>query len=140
MLEGWGCLLCLVRLSISTAFKELGLFKEQSSEVVKVLRYYSEGCFTVHVLISSVRGLIQAFLSHNFDSYCTHQEDFVFSITFYTYPVTSCRSKAMWSSTSLLGNLINLFHVSCLFICTLKTSENHRFSDVFRGYRKEPVG
>ena len=35
--------------------------------------------------------------------------------------------------------LFNPCHVTGLFLYTLKTSENQRFSDVFRGYRKRPV-
>ena len=34
---------------------------------------------------------------------------------------------------------INPFHTICLFLYPLKTSENQRFFDVFRGYRKRPV-
>ena len=34
---------------------------------------------------------------------------------------------------------INPFHATGLFLYPLKTSENHRFSDVFRGYQKRPV-
>ena len=33
----------------------------------------------------------------------------------------------------------NQFHTACLFVYPLKTLENQRFSDVFRGYRKRPV-
>ena len=33
----------------------------------------------------------------------------------------------------------NQFHTACLFVNPLKTLENQRFSDVFRGYRKRPV-
>ena len=36
-------------------------------------------------------------------------------------------------------NLINPFHVTGFFPYLLKTSKNHRFSDVFRGNRKRPV-
>ena len=35
--------------------------------------------------------------------------------------------------------LINPFHSTGLFLHPLKTSENQRFSDVFRGYRKQKV-
>ena len=37
------------------------------------------------------------------------------------------------------GNLISPCHATGLFLYPLKTSENQRFSDVFRGYRKRPV-
>ena len=37
------------------------------------------------------------------------------------------------------GNLLNPFHATDLFLYPRKTSENLRFSDVFRGYRKRPV-
>ena len=36
-------------------------------------------------------------------------------------------------------NDINRFHATGLFLYPLKTSENQRFSDVFRCYRKRPV-
>ena len=35
--------------------------------------------------------------------------------------------------------LLNPFHATSLFRCPLKTSENQRFSDVFRRYRKRLV-
>ena len=35
--------------------------------------------------------------------------------------------------------VINPFYATGLFLYPLKTSENQRFSDVFRGYRKRPV-
>ena len=35
--------------------------------------------------------------------------------------------------------LFNSFHATGLFLYPLKTSENQRFSDVFRGYRKRPM-
>ena len=34
---------------------------------------------------------------------------------------------------------VNLFHVTGLILYPLKTSENQRFSDVIRGYRRRPV-
>ena len=34
---------------------------------------------------------------------------------------------------------VNSFHANGLFQYPLKTSENQRFSDVFKGYRKRPV-
>ena len=37
------------------------------------------------------------------------------------------------------GVLINPFHATDLFWYPLKTSENHRFSDAFRGYQKRSV-
>ena len=33
----------------------------------------------------------------------------------------------------------DLFHITGLFPCPLKTSEDQRISDVFRGYEKRPV-
>ena len=41
--------------------------------------------------------------------------------------------------TLLEGKVVKPFHVIGLFLYPLKTSENQRFSDVFRGYRKRPV-
>ena len=35
---------------------------------------------------------------------------------------------------------LNPFHPIGLFLYHLKTSENQRFSEVFRGYRKRPMG
>ena len=35
--------------------------------------------------------------------------------------------------------IINLFHATIFSLYPLKTSENQRFSDVFRRYRKRPV-
>ena len=38
------------------------------------------------------------------------------------------------------GNIgLNPFHATGLFLYLPKTSENYRFSDAFRGYRKRPV-
>ena len=34
---------------------------------------------------------------------------------------------------------VNSFHANGLFRYPLKTSENQRFSDVFKGYQKRPV-
>ena len=34
---------------------------------------------------------------------------------------------------------LNPFHANNLFLYHLKTSENQRFSDVFRGYKGRPV-
>ena len=34
--------------------------------------------------------------------------------------------------------MVNLFHPTKLFLYTLKKSENQRFSDVFRSYRRRP--
>ena len=36
-------------------------------------------------------------------------------------------------------NVISPFHALGFFLYLLKTLENQRFSDVFRGYRKRPV-
>ena len=36
-------------------------------------------------------------------------------------------------------NHIKPFHATGLFLYLLKTSENQRFSDIFRRYRKSPV-
>ena len=43
--------------------------------------------------------------------------------------------------TSVLGqtNLFNAFHTTGHFLYLLKTSENNRLFDIFRGYRKRPV-
>ena len=38
-----------------------------------------------------------------------------------------------------LGWTINPYNVTCLILYLLKVSENLRFSDVFRGYKKRPV-
>ena len=35
--------------------------------------------------------------------------------------------------------MLNPFHATGVFLYPLKTSENGRSSDVFRGYRKRPV-
>ena len=35
--------------------------------------------------------------------------------------------------------LLNPFHATCLFLFPLNASENQRFSDNFRGYRKRPA-
>ena len=43
---------------------------------------------------------------------------------------------ADWTRQPEKPYLINQFHATCLFLCTLKTSENQKFSDVFEGYRK----
>ena len=40
---------------------------------------------------------------------------------------------------TLIDFLINPFHATGLFRYPLKTSENQRLSDVFRGYQKRPV-
>ena len=42
-------------------------------------------------------------------------------------------------TNGLRVNTINPYHVSGLFLYSLKTSENYRFSEVFREYRKRPV-
>ena len=39
----------------------------------------------------------------------------------------------------LHSDMFNLFHSTGMFLCPLKTWENLRFSDVFRGYRKIPM-
>ena len=36
-------------------------------------------------------------------------------------------------------NNFNPIHVTCLFLYPLETSENKKFSDVFRGFRKRPM-
>ena len=41
--------------------------------------------------------------------------------------------------TRICQLLLNPFHANGLILYLLKTSENQRFSDVFRGYRKRPV-
>ena len=49
-----------------------------------------------------------------------------------------------WKYEGLYHNIAyllfnNPFHASGLFLYSLKTLENHWFSNVFRGYRKGPV-
>ena len=44
------------------------------------------------------------------------------------------------SAAPLINTLLNPFYATGLFLYPLKTSENQRFSDVFMGYRKRPVG
>ena len=39
----------------------------------------------------------------------------------------------------LVGNFLNIFQVTGLFLYTLKTLEKLSFSDVIKGYRKRPV-
>ena len=39
----------------------------------------------------------------------------------------------------MTGRLVNPFYITGLFLYLLKTSENQRFSDAFRGYRMKPV-
>ena len=41
--------------------------------------------------------------------------------------------------SSILINLIKQFHATGLLLYPLKTSENHKFSYVFRGYRQRPM-
>ena len=38
-----------------------------------------------------------------------------------------------------IGHVVNPFHATVLFWYPLKTSENQRFSDAFRGYQKRPL-
>ena len=47
----------------------------------------------------------------------------------------------LWNekNSSKLRLLLNPFHAIALFLYSLKTPGNKRFSDVFRGYRKRPV-
>ena len=40
---------------------------------------------------------------------------------------------------SVIESVIKPFHATGLFLYHLKFSENQRFSDVFKGYRKIPV-
>ena len=47
--------------------------------------------------------------------------------------------RSNWGLLKELQESINPFHGTGLFLCPLKTSENQRFSDVFKGYRKRPV-
>ena len=39
----------------------------------------------------------------------------------------------------LFSERVNPFHATGLFLYPLKISENQRFSDAFRGYRKSPM-
>ena len=41
--------------------------------------------------------------------------------------------------TTFISRLLNPFHDTALFLYPLKTSENQKFSDFFRGYRKKTV-
>ena len=41
--------------------------------------------------------------------------------------------------TTFIRRLLNPFHDTALFPYPLKTSENQKFSDFFRGYRKKTV-
>ena len=50
-----------------------------------------------------------------------------------------CRKCARKASPRPLFNLFNPFRDTDLFWYALTTSENHRFSDVFRGYQKRTV-
>ena len=43
------------------------------------------------------------------------------------------------NSYFLWFGIVNPFHATSLFPFSLKTSENHRCHDVFRGFRKTPV-
>ena len=40
---------------------------------------------------------------------------------------------------NFMKNTINPFHATDLFLYSLKTSENWRFSDVFKGYRNKTI-
>ena len=51
-----------------------------------------------------------------------------------SYPAGVYKYKVSNPNTTLTH-----FITTGLFLYPLKTSENHRFSDVFRGYRKRPV-
>ena len=62
------------------------------------------------------------------------------NLIFLLYLSCMCREililyRVLWNWLTL----INRFHAIGLFLHPLKTSENQRFSDVFRGYRKRPV-
>ena len=52
---------------------------------------------------------------------------------------TACSSSMRIMFQNHHNMTINPFHATCLFRYPLKTSENRRFSDVFRGYRMRPV-
>ena len=47
--------------------------------------------------------------------------------------------RSNWGLLKELQESINSFHGTGLFLYPLKISENQRFSDVFKGYRKRPV-
>ena len=55
------------------------------------------------------------------------------------YKVNSKLLTLTASSIFMARNLFNSFEATGLFLYSLKISENQRFSDVFRGYRKRPV-
>ena len=65
---------------------------------------------------------------------------------FYYLVFTRPSAGKIWSSIcmqdsvkSILHYQINPFYATGFFRYPLKTTENQRFSDVFRGYRKRPV-
>ena len=56
--------------------------------------------------------------------------------------ILCCEQRKIFSVFQFLHNmkmLVNPFHATRLFRYALKTSENLKFSDVFRGYRNGPV-
>ena len=77
----------------------------------------------------------------------TPWSDFIFLVaTFFNYIwlfLWTLGVKWLWKNEivfELFGQfLLNPFYATDLFQYSLKTSENQRFSDVFRGYRKRPV-
>ena len=75
----------------------------------------------------------------------------IFVVTAVSYAVNDTLTIRLWrfltcqnspadiNALIVMTGLINLFHATDLFWYPLKTSENLRFSDVFRGYQKRSV-
>ena len=76
------------------------------------------------------------------------------TFSFYHWLFVDSQHYLIWSSEAYLGacqttvmelflrkllSPVNPCHVTALFIYPLKTSENQKFSDVFRGYRKRSM-
>ena len=59
----------------------------------------------------------------------------------YTLPNENCLANIHFVQLIVIEEkIVNQFHTYGLFLYLLKTLENQRFSDVFRDYRKKPVG
>ena len=69
-----------------------------------------------------------------------HRKDFgVSSVRFFRVALLWRASITKWKGLDTGLILVNLHHVTDLFLYPLKTSENQTFSDIFRGYRKSTV-
>ena len=65
---------------------------------------------------------------------------FINSTSFFLSLKISCKGSVnITEDEKVIEEDINPFHAAGLFLHPSKTSENQRFSDVFRGYRKKPV-